>query len=633
MRILMLCRRMLSVLAVSLFLALIVAPPPRVHADLPHAVFFANVPLHFQTHTATDVAYGRHWGSAADAGLIASTHPGVFQSLNPWSLHGLAGQGLRELGVSLPGLDSLFGGSQFYGQAALPQSYYPGFQDPLAPGGVYADAFSNAVSILNMGFGSASPYNFGTSFLQGADPVFGGGFGLGGGGSFGGPPAAGPAAPAAADSHASASPPLSPVEERYLALAQHQMDVMYREPALSTLRAESNAAQLLLLYSDPLYSFWSYELDALLQQIVTTRPSYRRAAALAQTIASYTTPPNDNATLEARYSQRLELAALNAQVDAETRAWLAANPTVGRQLAEIAAQQASRVQQLVASPTARAYDSDWSRRYQEAFVNSSGFRSLSRELEQIFTDFPAFQEYLQLNREVVELLPSLANHPRVVAVSQMVAEVNASPTVARAFAEAYEEFTDDVDEELDDTTYKAEVERAYERLNGLIEADPNYKLLRETQFLAVLRSQELQKRIHDAVANCAATLDQYCDPYRNPQVLALLPAYNQGNFNLLLTVGQFYEVYNQFMYEFSRSPAYLDLQRESQERVEASLAPVRSELAAAQQEFMDEVNEIPQVSAAQKAIAELGGILRRDSRELDTRLTRMAALARTLTGQ
>ena len=371
-------------------------------------------------------------------------------------------------------------------------------------------------------------------------------------------------------------------------------------------RAEFNANQLLFLYNDPAYNYLSYELNSLLQQIVTTRPSYPVAIALAQQITSYTIPPDDNAILEGRYSQRLALAALTAQVDFEARFLLAADPVVAGQLADLAFRQMDHVQQIFASPHIVGYVNDWSTRFQSGFLNSPGFANLRLELEQIFLDFPAFREFLQLNVEVVNLLPLFNDHPALQQVSSLVTSLNADPTVAQTFAGFYQQFTTEVDQLLLNSSYKAEVERAYERLNGLVESDSTYRLLRDTQFLTVLTLDELQRRIHDAVANCHATLGQFCNPYTIPQVLSLLPGFNADHFNLLLAVGQFYELYNRFLYAFSRSEAFLAAQTESLARVQASLAAVLPNLMAAQERLVLNLNSIPQVSAVQDAIATLG---------------------------
>ena len=186
------------------------------------------------------------------------------------------------------------------------------------------------------------------------------------------------------------------------------------------LRAELNANQLLFLYNDPAYTYLSYESNSLLQQIVTTRPSYPVAIAFAQQIASYTIPPDDNAILEGRYSQRLALAALTAQVDFEARSLLASDPVVAGQLADLAFRQMERVQQIFASPHIVGYVNDWSTRFQSGFLNSPGFANLRLELEQIFLDFPAFREFLQLNEEVVNLLPLFNDHPALQQVSSLV---------------------------------------------------------------------------------------------------------------------------------------------------------------------------------------------------------------------
>jgi hypothetical protein len=627
-------RKALAMLSMSLSLILLAVWAPQVNADdFLNPAFFNNLPLSLQTQNATDIAIQRHFGGPRDAGLIGSVCSACLLSGFQGGRNALAAMGLSQLGVTFPGLDSLSGGSQFFGQAPPPQTFSTTFQDPFAAGGAFTPAINNAFRILGFGTGSTSPSNFGSTFLLNSDPVFSGGFGFGGFAGFGQSlaPVTSGATPQAVSMPQ--APALSPVEFRYLTLAQHQVDVLYTDDTLSALRAEFNANQLLFLYNDPLYSYWSYELTVLLQQIVTTRPAYAFAVALAQEIAAYTAPPDDNTILEGRYSQRLALAALNAQVDFEARAFLAENPLVAGQVADVAFLQMQSVQQIFSSPQAIAYGSDWSTRFQTAMVNSPGFPSLALELEQIFLDFPAFREYLQLNQEIISLLPLFNEHPLVLQVQSLATSVNADPTVAQSIAVFYQQFTNEVDELLRHTTYKAEVERSYEQLNGLIEADPTYRLLRDTQFLTVLTLDGLQRQIHDAVANCMAIFGQSCDPYSDPQVLALLPAFNVDSFNLLVTVGQFYELYNRFLYGFSHSQAFLSLQTEALARVQASLVEILPNLLAAQERFDQNVNNIPQVSAVQNAIVSLGLTLRSESIELDTRLNRMAELFLVLSGQ
>ena len=177
-------------------------------------------------------------------------------------------------GVTLSGLNSLSGGNQFFGQAPAPQTFFSSFQDPFAAGGAFAPAISNALGILGFGTGSASPFGFGSTFLSNSDPVFSGGF---------------PASVASADSVRASwrrrslvqtragnvllpGPALRPSPRWNLAILRWlstNWTVLYTDESLLTLRAEFNANQLLFLYNDPVHNYLSYELNSLLQQIVS----------------------------------------------------------------------------------------------------------------------------------------------------------------------------------------------------------------------------------------------------------------------------------------------------------------------------------------------------------------------------
>ena len=167
------------VLSLSFSLVLIAARVPRLNAQgLIDDVFLRFGPLSLRTQNANDIATQRNYGGPRTAGLIGSVCSACLLSGSQGGRNALAAAGFSQLGVTLPGLNSLSGGNQFFGQAPAPQTFFPSFQDPFAAGGAFAPAISNALGILGFGTGSASPFGFGSTFLSNLDPVFSGGFGL-----------------------------------------------------------------------------------------------------------------------------------------------------------------------------------------------------------------------------------------------------------------------------------------------------------------------------------------------------------------------------------------------------------------------------------------------------------------------
>lgn len=589
-------------------------------------------PLSLRTQNAFEIASQRNFGGPRTAGLIGSVCSACLSSGTTQGLNALAAQGFAQGGASLPGLNVLAGGNQFAGQAVLPQTFAPTFQNPLAAAGNFDFAIGNALNLLNWGTGANAPFNFGTSALLGFDPLFSGG-GFSGFAQGGALPPSRALATRALPRAAHEAVALSPVEWRYLRLAERQADLLYADETLSALRAESHTQQLLFLYNDPLLSHLSQELRALLQQILAASASQAEADALAQELAFHLPPSDDDAELEARYRKRLRLAELNAQAAAEARAHLAQHPALAQRLLDLAHRHLELTRGIAGSPQARAHAEEWARRFQAAFAHSPGFPALVQELEQLFADFPALREYLQLNQETAALLATFDRHPRALEVNGLIEQANADPGLLRQVAGLQQQFAAEVQALLEDTGYMAEVERGHERMNALLESEPGFRLLRDTQSLALQALDGLQQRIHELVAQCLAAHGPGCDPYRDPQVLALLPASNGESFELLVAAGRFHEQHNRFLYGFARSEAVQALHAETMSRVQDSLAAVLPGLHELREDFEHRLHALPEVAAIDTAVGDLADTLLAESPELRSRLARMAALRQELTGR
>jgi hypothetical protein len=400
---------------------------------------------------------------------------------------------------------------------------------------------------------------------------------------------------------------LTTLATQYQALEQAQLDAFYQDPVLTALRVELMQAQLLFLYGDPWFNYWSHDFNTIVQQMYTSHPGYATLLAFQQEVNAWTTPPDDPSLLAARYDARASLQALSAHVAQETLSFYAGwiQP-----LQELGALLAQHIQQIFGSADITAWYSDWASRWQQAFVSSAGYAALTQGYQRLFATFPAFHELLLLYQQLVDLLPSLNQHPAVEELRSLVAAVSTDPSVSVLANQYYQQLVEETNALLATTAYKAETERFLERLNGLMVNDPVSQLFTSAQYLAVQTLLSLRQSLHDAVANCLAVYGPFCDPYVDAGVLAWLPSTNGDSLHTVLAVGEFYDLHNTFWYLFYRSPAFLALQTESRVALETTLTPIIPLLLDAQARYLQNLRTIPQIAALQQAMANLTQALR-----------------------
>jgi uncharacterized protein (TIGR03437 family) len=470
-----------------------------------------------------------------------------------------------------------------------------------------------------LGYNSSSSLNFGTQFLMNfsslTNPWQNRGFAFGG---------LGLNAEWEEESRAGS---LAQLEARYSALAQQQLAYYYTSASLSELRAESNRVVIYQICKDPLLMFYSFQVESFLDDLYASRPSYPRLRSLAQEIASWTLPPDSEYTLEQRYRKRLEYAALTQQLLYEAAQYFAATP----QMAALFRDYFARINQIISqsadSAEIRQWSADWNTRWQNSFRSNSEYTRLEQSLNQILTDYPDFKDYLRLRNEVVAQLPGFSNYPELAEVGKKTTDVLNSPSASRAVNEHYSEYTDQVGALLNSTSFKAEIERYYERLNGLINSDSRYYALKTSEYLVIASLRDFQKRVRDEVYNCYAANGNACNPYTNPRVVAL---YNQNAVQLIRTAGSFYEIQNRFWHDFYNSSAYLNMESETLRRVQDTLQPVLSSLNSARSQFNERVNDLQEIRELRAAQSAFVAAARRNSPDLDQRLNRMEALAEQL---
>ncbi len=415
---------------------------------------------------------------------------------------------------------------------------------------------------------------------------------------------------------------------QYREIEKQQIDFYYTDPDLANLRFEANLKYMYYLYIDPWYLYHSYQLIFNSNTVSTTRPSYPSLSNLSWEIASWTSPPNDIQTLRDRFNKRLLLTYYNALLGYETQYYFWFNPDQ----ADYMLYTKSNIDQIIQKDWGTAdvttWGADWDNRFQSKHENSETFTSVQEEMEELLDDFPAFEEYLRLNNDVVNLIPDFEEYASVKQTQDKLNEVLSDPDTSQSISYYHNSYKDQVSALLETTDVKAEMERFYEQINGLLNEDITYQLLKFTQYLQILSLEDYRKKVHDLVYNCQLIYGTWCDPYSNADIFNLI--YSQDTYDLIYYSAQFYEMYNHFWYTFYNSTQYLNLEADASEKIQTALNPVLPELTAIQEQYSNNVNSIPKIKAYRDAQINMMRDLRSKSSELDQNLTRMAQLAEDL---
>jgi hypothetical protein len=240
-------------------------------------------------------------------------------------------------------------------------------------------------------------------------------------------------------------------------------------------------------------------------------------------------------------------------------------------------------QQIFASSGATVWFNDWAQRWTETVRNVAGYTDLEQATAQLLADFPAFAQYLSLNQEMATKAATLF----------------ADPTVAQTATQYAQAFANAVQELLRQTSYEAVVEQFRTQLQALLTADPTYQMLQgETQRITPALTN-LQQMIHDTVAYCAqfGYGDSCFDPSFNTSLQTVLPQYNSDNNQVLMDAAELTETSNQFGHEFSQSAAFHSLQQAYLDTVQTTVAAVLPNLQQAQDDYTQNVINIPAVYA------------------------------------
>ncbi|MBI1761880.1 MAG: hypothetical protein HYR56_10635 [Acidobacteria bacterium] len=414
----------------------------------------------------------------------------------------------------------------------------------------------------------------------------------------------------------------SDLETRYNALMQRLARYSQTDQTLAGLRKEYNQVVLRLTYGDPFLLYWNYALTLQTRTIYNQCPSYRAAASLSATVATWTAPPNNQTTLNERYRQRLQLANLQLKVQQKAIAYVAARPSLAQWFSDAATAVTARYQLLWEQQavtnglTAQAWQSRW----QTALATSAEMASIRNGFEQLLNAYPMLREYTQVNEELNQMASALSNEADVKYAANLAATVAQDARVSNDINWYYNRYLTQVGALIGSTGYYAELERFSERLNGALKNDAGFGMLEASSVAS--RLENFQAQVYAAI-NRAYNAGNQSNPYFDRSVVAL---YDTNYAKLMSAAAVFCETVGQTQFNFYNGAAFASLTRDTAIRIQATVGPVRESLAAAQTECQRGINAIPQVAQLQQVLARVEQALRYRNQYLDYLLKRFNQL-------
>jgi len=496
---------------------------------------------------------------------------------------------------------------------------------------------ANVLSVLN--YNPNSAVNFQTQFLTNLNgyltqPWTGNGYFLAG-----------------ASAQAAQTDSLTPIRQRYEAIGGQQQDLQYLNQDLLNLRANANAVLMYTIYTDPEFLYWDAYLAQVLNTILTQHcPSYALLQATGAEILSWQ-PTADAQQLAARNQKRLDYRDWQAAVDAEAQQFLAANPSIVAWLNEVITYLHDLQTYHWGSTEVESWFGGWSQDLQNAY--RANLPPIGQSMEQLFADYPALQEYLQLSHEVMNMDALFKDDTGLRNLEQRIEQLAQDPTMTQQLSTRYEQYNSTMATLLTNTPLLTDLESFYERVDQLVAADPVYQALAQIDGEAGVLFADFQWRVFQAVDACYAAYGTNCDPYRDPTVVATL---NSANVDALTDVlGLFYETASAHWYTFytgkprgSYDPsAYPALEQQTQTTISQGLTPVQTQLDATRQNFTTQLTNLPQINNLMTQTRDVLASLRGKSgsaaglsdhnqernaaqTQLDVKLNRMAVLAQQI---
>ena len=502
-----------------------------------------------------------------------------------------------------------------------------GAYDPFYGGAGNSYTGSPAFIQSVVGYNPSSPYNFTTQFLMNMNslstPWTGFNYGFGGWG--------------VQRSEAAPASLLDQVAPRFTGLGAQQETLYFANEDLGRLRSESNAILIAMMFADPWYLYFDYELRTYLTSIYTTRSSYLTVTALAAEIAAWDDATVDESVLQERHAKRMNLEAWYNYLEYEVLYYLYVTPGALEWVLDVTQFLGDRLFAAWQSDDATQWFADWQTRWLSAYAAAPEFAALEAATAALAADFPAFAEYMALNQQVRNLTLTFENEPAVQNFAANTEALFADQEAADQIDAEYSAYLTRMRNALRSVSFDAGLERYYDELNGLVLADDLYQLLATVHYNTILLVDDFQRQVHDAVYACLFYLGNQCNPYTYPDVLAL---YNQTFGDLMRLAGDFYEAYALFWWVFYGQDSYRTLEQTTLQELGDLTTSIAPELEDARSDFKAAVAALPQVAGlradANNLIATLRGrggaatVTTSAAAELDQALTRMSELVAEL---
>lgn len=427
-------------------------------------------------------------------------------------------------------------------------------------------------------------------------------------------------------------------------LSQKQLDAVYASPQLQALRSEYTYTPLYVLYSDPAYVYWDYVLNDYLTQIYTSRPSYAQLYKLLTTINSWNDVSEDSTLLESRYIVRLLANYWQAYVEYEVQAYLQQNAEAQQWVDQARSFLEKRRTLLYQAAKLDTWANDWQTRWANSYQQAVNNSNVAQTAQQFLTETPALAEYLQLNHDVVQLLPEFKDHPVATQLQTERLQTIDDATVASQISDAYQKYTNVLQQQLGNTAFVAETEHFNEQLNVAVTKETTYQQLLQTTQTIAGNFSTYQQQVYQFIQQCYPNSGDQC--YVDSRLLN----YTQGKdvASMIVSIGNLYENYRLFWYTFYRSDAYKQIENASTSSMNQTLAPVKDTINTARRAFIGDVNKIDpvkqlrldSVNALQTLRGHSNGVIsasvlaqyQKASAELDQKLTRMSQLVSQLRG-
>lgn len=352
-----------------------------------------------------------------------------------------------------------------------------------------------------------------------------------------------------------AKPYLS-VSEEYHDLQRRQADLLANSNELSSLRVQYAHAQLWSLYNDTIFIYWNHELQRRLLQLEQVDNDSVTAAIQSLVYNAV----NFSGTTSCNYFGENSLECSIASIQ---------NINKGVH---------NRSQEIFSSAGAKSWIADWTHRWQQTLLMTTGYIELKQDMDQFLVDNPDVPDYFQLQQDFS------VKSAELLADSSVVAKVN----------DYTQQWSSEMQAILNKTDYSAQMADYNQRSTVLLEADSEYALMNQEGERLTKSLKNLMQEIHSKVVNCTGLgYGNRCfDPQFNYFLQSSLSSYSSTVNQELINSAQLTEKYYQFANSFAKDPKVQSLQKKTANKLQVTLEPVSSELQNAQDTYIERVFSI-----------------------------------------